>query len=122
MFRSAIVTALLIGGGLFGYYFLTDRSGASATDRARSAVGQVGDLAKDTGEGLMVQARLTARWGMDAMKYVHVYYNDGAVIIYGLAPAHVKGDELSVAAREVPGVRTVEVLVQERPATMNPAP
>jgi len=122
MFRSAIVTLLLIGSGLFGYYFFTDRSGAPAADRARNAAGQLGDLAKDTGEGLMVQARLTARWGTDAMKYVHVYYNDGALVIYGLAPAHVKPDELITAAREVPGVKSVDVLVHERPAAMDRAP
>ncbi|MFN0136786.1 MAG: BON domain-containing protein [Phycisphaerae bacterium] len=122
MFRSAIVTVVLAGAGLFGYYFVTDRTDRPAGEKARSAAGQVGDLAKDTGAGMVVQARLTARYGVDATRFIHTHYDDGAVVVYGLAPVEMKADEVAEIIKAVPGVKSVDVRIGERPLAMSPQP
>lgn len=118
MIRSVVLTVILAGGGLFGYYFLTDRSERPNGDKARDAAVQVGDAAKDTGAAVLVQARLTARFGMDAMRYLHVRYDDGAVVVYGLAPRHVAADALVETVRAIPGVTSVQALIHELPESM----
>ena len=122
MIRSAVVTVVLAGAGLFGYYFMTDRSERPAGEKARDAAGHVGDLAKDTGAAMVVQARLTARYGIDATRFVHVHYDDGAVIVYGLAPVEMKADEVTEIVKVVPGVSSVDVRIGERPPAMSPKP
>lgn len=122
MIRSAVVTVVVAGVALFGYYFMRDRTERAMSEKARDAAGQVGELAKNTGAAMVVQARLTAKYGVDAMQFVHSHYDDGAVVVYGLAPVEMKPDEVAEVVKAIPGVTSVNVLVTERPPSMSPKP
>lgn len=121
MFRAIFGTAFIAGLGLFGYYFLTDSSGRSAADKAKDAGMNVVSDAKDSGAALLIQGRLMTAFGMDAMRLVHVYYDNGHVIVYGLAPESIDVDAVERTVREIPGaVSQVEILFLPRPATVQP--
>jgi hypothetical protein len=109
------VTVVLALAGLFGYYYLTDSSGRSGQERAKDAGLHVLDTAKDTAAGGAIKTRLTAALGMDASRLLHVWYDDGKVLIYGLAPAGVDEPRIRGLLSDVPGLSSVEILIQPRP-------
>lgn len=120
MFRAVLGTTIVAGLGLFGYYFLTDSTGRSATDKAKDAGMNVVSDAKDSGAALLIQGRLMTAFGMDAMRLVHVYYDDGHVIVYGLAPESIDVDAVEKTVREIPGaVSDVEIMLLPRPASVH---
>lgn len=119
MMRSGVTVVAVGLVGLFGYYFLTDHSGQSNKQKAKNAAVQVGDAVRDKGVATLVSARLTAKFGMDAMRFVHTYYDDGHALVYGLVPASVTADALGEEAAKVVGVKQVDVLVQPRPALID---
>jgi hypothetical protein len=108
-------TVLLGLVGLFGYYYLTDSSGKSGQERAKDAGLHVLDTAKNTAAGGAIQAALTTALGMDATRLLHVWYDDGRVVVYGLAPAGTDEKRIRTLLSEVSGIKSVEILIQERP-------
>lgn len=115
MFRAGLATLVLGLGGLFGYYFLTDSSGKSGQERAKDAGMHVLDTAKDTAVGGAIKTSLTAALGMDGASLLHVWYDDGKVIVYGLTPPGIDEERLRGLLKDVPGLTTVEILIQPRP-------
>lgn len=120
MIRGLITFVALVALFLFGYFYFSDRSGRSSADKAASAGAQVLTTAKQTGVEMLIEGRLKADLGLDAAAYLHVYFRDGTAIVYGVAPESATAEKIAAAARAVPGVTSVEVLVQPRPATMTP--
>lgn len=120
MIRGLITFVALVAVFLFGYFYFSDRSGRSSADKAASAGAQVLTTAKQTGVAMLVEGRLKADLGLDASAYLHVYFRDGNVIVYGVAPESASSEKIAAAAGAVPGVKSVEVLVQPRPAAMTP--
>jgi len=114
----AVLGAALVG--LFGYYFLTDRSDRPNAEKARSAAVQVGDAVRDTGVAGLVDVRLKSKFGFDATRFLHYYYDEGRVVVYGLAPAGVEAEQLRNEALGVTGVREAEVYVHPRPEFIQP--
>lgn len=120
MLRGILVTTVVAGAGLFGYYFLTDATGRSTADKAKDAGMNVVSDAKDSGAAMLIQGRLMTAFGMDAMRLVHVYYDDGHVIVYGLAPESLDAAAVEKTVQELPGgVTDVQVLLQPRPALVH---
>ena len=115
MMRSGVTVVAVGLVALFGYYFVTDHSGQSGKQKAKNAAMQVGDAVRDKGVATLVSARLTAKFGIDAMRFVHTYYDDGHALVYGLVPAGLKAEALGPEAAKVVGVKQVDVLVQPRP-------
>lgn len=115
MIKGIVGTVLLGLVGLFGYYYLTDSSSKSGQERATDAGLHVLDTAKDTAAAGAIQTRLTAALGIDATRLLHVWYDDGRVIVYGLAPAGMDEQRIRSLLSDVPGLTSVEILVQERP-------
>lgn len=120
MVKSGIMVVLLGGLGLFGYFYATSSDQTSKGARAKQAVRDVGDAVRDKGVAEMVELRLKAKFGLDATRFVHAYFDDGRVVVYGLAPAAVDSAMLSAEAAKVPGVKAVETLVQARPDYIAP--
>ena len=119
MIRSVMLVAALGFAGLFGYYFLADNTGRPVGDKAADAVRHVGDKVRDEGVAGMIKVRLTSRFGMDATRFVHVHFDEGKVLVYGLAPAAITAEQLQSEAAQVPGVSSVEVLISARPAAFD---
>ncbi len=115
MFRSTLLIGVLGFGGLFGYYFLRDRTAADATGRARSAAGQVSGTVVSEGIEGLVNARLLAKFGYEQVAFLHTHFTEGKVVVYGLAPAQISADALRAEAQGTPGVKEVEVLIGVRP-------
>lgn len=115
MLKAIIGTVVLALAGLFVYYYFADSSGRSSEERARDAGRQVLDTARDTAGGGAAKAQLTAALGMDASRMLHVWYDDGRVIVYGLAPEGVDEQRIRSALANVPGVSSIEVMIQPRP-------
>lgn len=115
MLKPIIGTVGLALVGLFGYYYFTDAGGTQG-ERAEKAGMRVLDTAKDTTAGGVIKTRLTAALGLDAARLVHVWYDDGHVIVYGLAPESVTADGIRSLVKDIPGVKEIEVLIQARPA------
>ena len=115
MFRAALGTVVLALAGLFGYYYFTDSSNRSGQERARDAGLHVLDTAKDTAAGGAIKTQLTAALGMDAARMLHVWYDDGRVIVYGLAPEGFDEQRIRALLSGTPGLTNIEILVQPRP-------
>jgi len=108
--------------GLFGYFFVTAPEAPDSTERAKHAAGQTKDVVVEQGVAGLVRAQLIAEYGLDGARFLHVYSNDGHVLIYGLLPRGITGAALSAGAQRVPGVRTVDVQAVVRPAYVNEVP
>lgn len=121
MIRSLIGVGVIVLGGLFAYYYLTDSSGKSGAEKARSAVERVGDNVVDRGAASAVRAKLAADFGVDAARFLHVYYDEGTAVVYGLAPQSVTAEAIRAKVAAVPGVKTTVVRVLPRPAEMTSA-
>ncbi len=115
MLKPIMGTVVLALVGLFGYYFLTDSSGKTAGERAQDAGRHVFDTAKDTAAGGAIKTKLVAALGVDATRMLHVWYDNGQVIVYGLAPKGLDPEKLKALVQDVPGLKGVDVLIQERP-------
>ncbi len=122
MIRAGVAVVLIGLVGLFGYFYLTDRSGTTKSDKARNAAVQVGDVVVDEGIAELVRVRLTTEFGLERTRYLHVWHDNGKVLVYGLAPETLAAEQIRTEAAKVPGVSSVEVLVQARPAYLTPTP
>jgi osmotically-inducible protein OsmY len=120
MIRSGIAVVAVGLVGLFGFYFLTDSSERSHADKAKDAALQVGDTVRDKGVAGLVQVRLATQFGLDATRFLHVYYDEGRVVVYGMAPESLDLEKLRTEVSKVSGVSEVEVLVNTRPAYIEP--
>lgn len=115
MLKPIMGTVVLALVGLFGFYFLTDSSGKTAGERAQDAGRHVFDTAKDTAAGGAIKTKLVAALGLDATRLLHVWYDNGQVIVYGLVPHGLEADRVKALVQDVPGLKSVDVLIQERP-------
>ena len=105
---------------LFGYFYATNTSDAPQTEKAKQAALDVGDAVRDKGVAGLVDVRLKSKLGLDATRFLHVFYDEGRVLLYGLVPAEVDVQALANEADQVPGVTAVDVLVQTRPEYVTP--
>lgn len=122
MIRSGMVVAGLGLLGLFGYYFFSDPSQRDNGAKAKDAALHVGDTVRDKGVASLVDLRFKAKYGFDATCFLHTYYDDGRVLIYGLIPPQITADALVSEAKEVPGVREAEAVVNPTPVFALPVP
>ena len=120
MVRSSLAVVALGLLAMFGYFWITASSDQSNTDRAKEAVARVGDTVKDQGAASLISARLKAGLGLNEARFLHVYYDDGETVVYGMAPEGVSNDRIAALAREVPGVQHVDVQVLPVPASLSP--
>jgi len=120
MFRSGAAVAAIALVGLFGYYFVTDTGKQSKVERAKSAAAQVGDTVRDKGVASLVDVRLKAKFGLDATRFLHSYYDNGRVVVYGLVPDGIDLARIHEEALKVTGVREADVFVSPRPAFITP--
>ena len=123
MIKSGLAVVVLGALALGGYFYLADTSERSRSEKAKHAAFDVGDAVRDKGVAGMVDARLKLKFGLDATRFLHAYYDEGRVVLYGLVPEGVEWQTLVDEAARVPGVTTVELLVQPRPeyiATLKP--
>jgi osmotically-inducible protein OsmY len=116
MIRTAVAILVLAVLGLFGYFYVSDKGNDDAGDKAKRALYQAGDVVADKGLETAVKVRLTASIGFDASRFLHVYNNDGRVLIYGLVPDEVSQEQIVKQAEQVPGVKSAEVMLLSRPA------
>ena len=120
MVKSGIAVATLGLLVLFGYFYAANRGEASRAEKAKQAVADVGDAVRDKGVAGLVLVRLKTKLGLDATRFLHAHYNEGHVVLYGLLPAGVDQQLLADEAAKVPGVSTVELLIQPRPDYIAP--
>ncbi|RMF80162.1 MAG: hypothetical protein D6744_08465 [Planctomycetota bacterium] len=120
MVRSSIAVVAVGLIGLFGYYFVVDKSDRSATDKAKDAGLQVADAVRDKGVNLLITTQLTRKFGVEATRFLHAYYDNGVAVVYGMAPAELTADAIAAEVAKVAGVKTVEVSVTERPSYIAP--
>ncbi|QOJ15537.1 MAG: hypothetical protein HRU75_13190 [Planctomycetia bacterium] len=119
MFRSAMLVMILLGGGLFAFYFLTDARGKSGGERAADALSRVGDAAMDQGIAGAAKGRLAVCYGIDGVRFLHTWFDEGRLLVYGMAPPQVTPDQIAAEVRVLPGVREVEVQVTPRPGYLS---
>lgn len=122
MIRSAVVLAAVCLLGLFGYFYMNDSSGRTNKQKAKDAVVHVGDTVRDQGVASLVSVRLTSKFGLEATRFLHTYYDDGHVLVYGLLPQTVSADAVRDEAGKVVGVKQVDVVVSPPPAFVNGTP
>jgi hypothetical protein len=107
--------------GLFGYFFLSNNSAQSNKEKAKSAAVQLGDTVRDQGVAGLVGVRLKSKFGLEATRFLHTYFDEGRVLVYGLLPESVSAESVREQAAKVVGVTEVEVLVAVRPAFVDGA-
>jgi hypothetical protein len=122
MIKSGIAVATLALAGLFVYFYTANRADVSRSDKAKQAVIEVGDAVRDKGLAELVDVRLKTKFGLDATRFLHTYYDEGRVVVYGMAPVGIDLQALHDEAAKVPGIVTAEVLVQTRPDYIAPLP
>lgn len=120
MVKTGLAIAVVGGLVLFGYFYAANRGQISRTEKAKQAALDVGDAVRDKGVAGLVDVRLKAKFGLDATRFLHAYYDDGRVLLYGLVPAEVDQQALIDEATRVPGVSVVGLLVQIRPDYIAP--
>jgi len=120
MVKSGIATVIVGAAVLFGYFYFTNRSNAPRSEKARQAAVEVGDAVRDKGVAGLVEARLLTKFGLEATRFLHAYYDAGRVVVYGLVPPEIAPQALADEAARVPGVASVELLVQPRPEHLAP--
>ncbi|MBK8915811.1 MAG: hypothetical protein IPM64_14675 [Phycisphaerales bacterium] len=121
MLRSALLVMILLGGGLFAYYFLTDTRGRPSGERATDALSRVGDAAMDQGIAGAAKGRLAVCYGIDGVRFLHTWFDDGRLLVYGIAPAGVSAEQIAAEVRALPGIREVEVQITSRPIYLSGA-
>ncbi len=115
MVKSGITVLVLLGLAGFGYFYLTSDGAGSRTDRAKTAARNLGDAVRDKGVAELVEVRLKTKFGIDATRFVHAFFDEGHVVVYGMVPAGIDPGALQSEAAKVPGVSDALVLVQPRP-------
>ncbi len=120
MIKSAIAVAAVALAGLFVYFYAANSAEVSRSDKAKQAAIEVGDAVRDKGVAGLVDMRLKTKFGLDATRFLHAYYDQGNVVLYGLAPADVDLQRLHDEAAKVPGVAAVELLIHTRPDYITP--
>jgi len=120
MIKGVTATLGLSAVLLFGYFYLVAPADRGAGDRAKEAGRQMVEATRDKGAAVVVQTRLTAKLGIDAMRLVHVHFEHGKALVYGLVPAGTDEAGIVAAARECPGVSEVELMLLPRPAYVEP--
>lgn len=115
MIKSGIAVAALALGGLFVYFYTANRTDVSRSDKAKQAAIEVGDAVRDKSVAGLVDMRLKTKFGLDATRFLHTYFDEGNTVVYGLVPAEMDLQLLHDEAAKVPGVAAVELLVQARP-------
>lgn len=119
MIRTAITLLALALAGTFAYFYVSDGSGRNSTDKLTDAAVQTGEVARDQAVAALVRARIVADVGLQTSRFLHVWFQDGKALIYGLAPEGVEPSRIASAARQVPGVQDVDVQVMPRPAYLS---
>ncbi len=115
MIKSGIAVATLALAGLFVYFYTANSADVSRSDKAKQAAIDVGDAVRDKGVAGLVDMRLKTKFGLDATRFLHAYYDEGNVMVYGLVPAGIDLQLLHDEVAKVPGITEVELLVQPRP-------
>lgn len=115
MMRSLVAVGVLGFVGLFGYFFVTNSTDMSGTEKAKDAIARVGDKVLDEGLASAVAVRLKGEFGLGATRFLHVHHDEGTVTVYGLAPADITVERLETLARGIPGVKNVQILLQSLP-------
>ena len=115
MMRSLVAVGVLGFVGLFGYFYVTNSTDMSGTEKAKDAIARVGEKFLDEGIASAVAVRLKGKFGLGATRFLHVYHDAGTVTVYGLAPAGITAERLETEARGIPGVKNVQVLLQPLP-------
>jgi osmotically-inducible protein OsmY len=120
MMKSGLAAAAIALLLLFGYFYASNRANVSRSEKAKQAASEVGDTMRDTGVASLVDIRLKTKFGLDATRFLHAYYDGGRLLLYGLVPASVDQKLLVAEASQVPGVKTVDVRVEIRPDYITP--
>ncbi len=115
MIRSVVIVGLMGLAGLFGYYYFTSPATGDWKSRAQTAAARVGDKVLDESVATAVYTQLVAKYGREALRYLHVHHDSGKVLVYGLLPPNISADTLRTDAAKVPGVSSVTLIVQPRP-------
>jgi len=121
MIRSVVTLAVVVLVGLFGFYFLTDRSERDNVEKAKDAGRNVVDTVRDQGAASLVSVRMTSTFGMEATRFLHVYYNDRHAVIYGMAPDTLTPEAIVTLATNVTGVDSAEAHIQPLPTSLQTA-
>lgn len=122
MIKSGVVLAAVALAGLFVYFYAAQPAEISSSDKAKQAAREVGDAFRDTGVAGLVDVRLKTKFGIDATRFLHTYYDNGHIILYGLVPGSIDQQTLHDEAAKVPGVIDVQLLLQPRPASIKALP
>lgn len=116
MIKKLFTVAILAVAGLFAWYFFTDDSqGTTNEEKARSAMGRVGDTFKDLGVEGLVRTRLTSALGFEDARFLHTTNESGHVVVYGMASPGLDLTKLHAELAEVPGVASLEIQVTPLP-------
>ena len=115
MIKSGVAVGVVALAGLFVYFYAANPRDVSRSDKAKQAAMDVGDAVRDKGVAGLVDMRLKTKFGLEATRFLHTYFNEGNVVVYGLVPTEVDVQVLHAEAAKVPGVAAVELLVQTRP-------
>ncbi|MBL8880499.1 MAG: BON domain-containing protein [Phycisphaerales bacterium] len=115
MIRSTILFTLVVLLAFFGYFFLNQPQTKPTDERAKQAAMRVGDLVLEEGQAGVIRMNIVANLGVDTARFLHVYCNNGRVLIYGLAPEGVTADALTQIARQMPNAQHVDVQITPRP-------
>lgn len=119
MIRSLLTLVLLAGLAAFGYFYFSGGSGGSQSDRLADAARQTGDAAMDQGLSMLVKTRLTTAVGFSLARFLHVWSDNGKVLVYGLLPEGVSPELVRSAVRGLPGVTEVDVRIATRPTYLD---
>jgi hypothetical protein len=121
MVKTSLAILVVAGIGLFGYFYLSNpEPDLTPSEKAKQAAVDVGDAVRDKGVASLVEGRLVAQFGLDATRFVHVHFDEGRALIYGLVPANIAPQALADEAAQVPGVTSVELLAHPRPDYIAP--
>lgn len=121
MLKGLITFVVLAGFAGFIYFYSTNSSEPDRVERAKLAARDLGDAVRDKGLAEAVSAHLVARFGLQPTRFLHTHYDQGRVLVYGLAPEQLDPEQIRTEAAKVPGVKEVEVLIQPLPDYLRPA-
>jgi|GEM_PF-2605251 len=122
MIKSGIAVTTLAAAGLFVFFFASNSDDVGNADKAKQAALDVGDAVRDKGVAGLVDLRLKTKFGFEATRFLHAYFDQGAVVVYGMAPESLDSEAIRAEAAKTPGVDAAEVLIHPRPASITPLP
>ena len=115
MIRTGLAIVALGLLAVFGYFFVTASGQRGQAERAKHAAVETKDAVVDQSVAGFVRARLATKYGLDGARFLHVYFDEGRVLVYGLLPPNATAEQIAAEADEVPGVRDAEVRALPRP-------